>query len=369
MAVGPALTSAPLPGVPDVTGGDMPARLRAELRTLADRLGVADGLVCRLFDELAALPLQGPFRVGNRRRFSALNRDGVPFEWSVSAGPTAGGLRFVVDHGAPGSTMVPRTRDSLAVLARVLQWIGTPVGVAATYRSTLRQLLPPDRVLDRLEMGVWIGVGLHADRGAALKVYVNQQFGDHATRYLRLASCLTGLGRPSAVHHLRSFMLCTGDKVEPGGIAVELGAGQIGRVKLYLRSFDASPAFLAAAAEAIGCGHAAERLHRFHGMVSDGTGYDPRAIIISVELPPEGHDACFKVDVNCARHFSSDQAAHDTTLGLLERLGYDNREYRAMLEVCAPHLSGDRVDRFTWLGTALREREQRINVYLHPGAA
>jgi hypothetical protein len=98
-----------------------------------------------------------------------------------------------------------------------------------------------------------------------------------------------------------------------------------------------------------------------------GAPYDPRAVVVSLEFPPFGQTTCFKVDVNCVRFFASDEAADRSVTSLLKALRLDDGEYRALREVCAPRLSSRSVERYAWLGTAVREDEQRANVYLHPG--
>jgi hypothetical protein len=347
-------------------GAQLWHRLGVQLETLAARLDVPVAVARVIFDQLAAEPLNGPFeRAG--RRFSGIQRDGIPFEWSVSAGASPGGLRFLVDHGIPGTSMTTRTRRSLRVLARLLGQLGVRGGLAAEYESLLRRLLPPGPVLDQLLMGMWIGVGIDARGRVGFKVYVNQQVGSHAARYLHLATCLVHLQRPGALQRLDAFTRAAGDLVVPGGIAVELRGSAIGRVKLYMRSRSGNPSFFARAAERLGCLGAAERLDVYHAVMSGRAGYDPRAVMLSVEFPPDAESPSFKIEVNCWRVFGSDCEAHARTLELIARLTLDDTEYRALVDTCAPDLSARAVERFTWLGTALRGHEQRVNVYLHPG--
>jgi hypothetical protein len=345
-------------------------RIRAELTVLATRLSVPVDLAVTIFDELAALSLNGPFRSGSCRH-SAINRDGVPFEWSVSAGLTPGGLRFLTEYGLQGSSTAIRTQQSLIVLLKLLGRLHFPARLIAEYEGILRRLFPADHLLDRSLMGMWIGVGLNNGGSAAFKAYINQEVYECATRYLRLATCLAHLKRFSALDKLKSFTRAVGQKAAPGGISVELTGGVIDRVKVYMRLHDASLSFLCAAAQALGCCDVRERLEVFYAIMNhgthQGTEFDARAAVLSFECPTDDDEISFKLDVNCARQFTSDYAAHCCSQELLRQLKFDEREYQTLLETCVPHFSDDSVDRFTWIGTALRKREQRINIYLHPG--
>jgi len=342
------------------------ARIRDQLKDLAARLGVPVEPVCVVFDALAAFPERDGRTVAGRR-FSAIQRDGVPFEWSVSVGPAPGGLRFLVDPGSPGLATSVRARKSLDALKLLLEWLQTPKHLAAEAERAIRALCPPDDLLDRALMGIWIGVGVDATGRIGFKVYVNQEPHDPSVAYLRLAALLVRLDRLSALQQLQAFLRTAQAHVTPRGIAVELLGGRIGRVKLYMRTREASSEFLVRAGEAVGCEDVVDRLAMFDNVLNGGAAYDPRVLTLSVEFPRNGYDTCLKVDVNCIRFFESDQAVDKVARQLLTQLAYGDDEYNALLAVTAPFLSAERVDRFTWLGTALREGEQRVNVYLHPG--
>src|SRR6516225_6810349 len=67
-----------------------------------------------LIHTFSAEGLQGPFR--KPRRFSAINADGFPFQWSVSLGERTPSLRFVTDSGIPGSLISERIKHTRATL-------------------------------------------------------------------------------------------------------------------------------------------------------------------------------------------------------------------------------------------------------------
>jgi hypothetical protein len=343
-------------------------RLEVELGQLCHRFAVPAEPAREVFRRLADPALRGPFSVGGRR-LSGVNREGVPFEWSISAGPRPGGLRFLVDPGPSGESTSVRTGAAVEAVGDLLPMTGGSPRDRESIERMMTDLLPPKAVLDRLIMGIWVGVGLNHRGLAGLKIYVNQQFGTDAHRWFRFGAFLLKLGWREAFEHMEAFARTAGDRLEPGGIALATGAAGVGRVKLYLRIRDSSQVFLAQASTALGVEGADEGLARFHAVVAGSAEPDPRAAILSIELGPDGGPPCFKLDVNCVRHFPSDSVAAETAARLLERLELDDGEFKALIEVCAPRLSATQVKRITWLGTALRGGCQWVNFYLHPGVA
>jgi hypothetical protein len=259
-----------------------------------------------------------------------------------------------------------RTRRSLRALARLLDGFGVPAGLASDYESILRQLLPTEVLLDRLLMGMWIGVRIDAVGGVRFKAYINQQFDSPTACYLRVAMCLVQLERREALDRLDAFTRVAGDGVVPGGVAIELSGSGIGSIELYMRTHSGSPSYYERTAAALGC-FGEERFATYHSVMLDGARYDPRAVVLSIGLPRDGTDPSFKIDANCLRLFDSDSKAHACAVELLERMHLDDSEYWALMETCAPELTKSIVERFTWLGVVLRGHEQRVNIYLHPG--
>jgi len=343
--------------------------VRTHLERLSDRLNVPSAAACAVFDALATAPLEGP-HVLDGRRVSGLQRDGLPFEWSVSVGPTPGGLRMLVDCGTAGASTTVRVRQSLRLLSSLLDQLGVTPAVAAGYESLIRELCPPAELVNESLIGVWIGTTIDARGRVAFKICVNQEFGSPESRYVRTAHCLLRLGRVQAFGRLRSFASQMGDRIVPRLSAVELVDDHVGRVKLYLRTVDGTPQFISRVAKAAGV-EAPERLEAMHDALlgESPAQLDPRVVSLALEFAERVEWTGFKVDLNALRLFPSDSAAHERCLDLLKVLGYAPDEYLALQEVCAPSLSDSRVESFTWVGTALRGPEQRVNVYFHPGQA
>src|SRR5258707_12558727 len=146
-------------------------------------------------------------------------------------------------------------------------------------------------------MGLCVAVELARDGMARLKVYVNGEVGDVRDRYQRFEDCLTAFNRRAALRQLRDLAKAVGDRMVPAFVAVDLNSIGIGRLKLYFRPTNGTPALQTLAAEAAGCSNAAAVLRAFHHSFLTGTTYPPKAVDLSVEFPTDDGEPGFKVDL------------------------------------------------------------------------
>lgn len=311
--------------------------------------------------------LRGPFGAGSRR-FSAINGDGVPFQWSVSVGPRPGGLRFLVDCGVPGTAIRSRlayTRDLLARLAAdgVLRFD------QAGLDRALRHLLPEPDLLDTSLMGVWLAGALLRDGTAHFKVYVNAHIGDVAPRYYRFGACLAAHGRRLAVERLAALVAAIGERAVPVATAFDITDRGIGRFKMYFRPRGGDPAVLVAAAEALGQTGAQLMLDVLRRALTLEGDYPVGAVVFSAEFPESEHAGDFKVDVNTAMTLTTDDEAHRRIRALIATVGLADDEYRDMRDVVIGARDSEGARQLLFVGLALRAQETRVNVYMHPGSA
>jgi hypothetical protein len=340
------------------------AVLAAQFAALHRVEGPSAAKAAACFAALTAEAMQGPFGHG-AHRFSALNGDGVPFQWSVSIGPRPGGVRFLLDCGIPGTSISARLAYSRDVLAR-LAADGLLRYDRATLDRALDYLLPDATLLDASLMGIWLGGALLPDGTTSLKVYVNARVGPVAPRYYRFGSCLAAYGREQAVARLAALVGAVGAHVVPVASAFDLTERGIGRFKLYFRPLDHDAALLVAAAEALGHPHAGPKLDLLRQTLTCHGDYPDGAVVFSAEFPESEHEGDFKVDVNTALTLASDDEADRSIGALITALGLVDDEYRAMRDVVVgPRTSGG-ARHLLFVGLALRTRETRVNVYLHP---
>ena len=316
------------------------------------------------FAAFTDVALQGPFSAGPYR-FSAINGDGVPFQWSVSVGPRPGGLRFLVDCGVPGTSISARLAHTRDLLARL------EAGGVLRYNQegldrALAFLLPAPHLLDTSLMGVWLAGALLRDGTTHLKVYVNARVGEVAPRYYRFGACLAAHGRMLAVERLAALVASVGERIVPVATAFDLTDCGVGRFKMYFRLREGDPAVLVAAANALGQPDAQPMLTLLRRLLTLGGDYPAGAVVFSAEFPEAEHAGDLKVDVNTALTLSSDAEADRRIRALIAAIGLADDEYRDMRDIVVGSCAIKDVRQLLFVGLALRARETRVNVYMHP---
>lgn len=284
-----------------------------QAETLSHAQSIPQQPALSLIHIFSAEGLQGPFKTP--RRFSAINADGFPFQWSVSLGGRAPSLRFLTDCGLPGSRISERITHTRAKLGDVAAQFGL-VDSLRHLDSALAQLLPQASALDASLMGLCLAVELDSIGGVGIKVYVNTELGEVGEHYDRFERCLNSLGRVGAVRRLQTIRTTLGRCIAPAFSALDLVPKGIGRIKLYFRPMDGSVRFASLAAQAAGCDHASSQLLPLHRAFCNGKGYPARAVDFSVEFPPEGLGTGFKLDLNTSLLFGSDAEVDERIMHL-----------------------------------------------------
>jgi hypothetical protein len=342
--------------------------VEAQVETLARRMGISGDAPRRLLEVFGSRSLGGPYHDG-RRRFSAINRDGIPFQWSVSVGSRRGGLRFITDCGIPGTSISERVRYTREAIARASRWLPVGADVLIALDMALDSLLPNSELLDQSIMGTCVGAEIRSDGTARLKIYVNGEVGEIRERYKRFSNCLAVFGRPGAMERLRDLAHAAGDRIVPAFSAIDLTSGGIGRLKLYFRPSDGSPALQALAARAVGCSRAGEVLDTLHGAFLRGSAYPSQAVDLSVEFPVHDDEPGFKVDLRAVDFLENDADTDRRICRLITTLGACDAEYQTMLDVVVGRPVSDRVEQILFIGLASRRGECQTDVYFHPGSS
>jgi hypothetical protein len=317
----------------------------------------------RLLRTFAQEGLRGPFRGG--RRFSAINFDGFPFQWSVSLGDKSGGLRFITDCGQWGQSISHRVAFTLARIEEVAPTLGI-CGSIAPLHAALAHLLPDERELNASLMGLCIGVELDASGTAALKVYVNTETGTPSSRFDRVSRCLTTLGRSTAAHLVNSFRHAFTGRLTPAFTALDLTPEGIGRVKLYFRPAHGRSDLATLAAKAVGIEDSACQFAPLHAVFLKGASYPAAAVQCSLEFPLDGHPVGIKFDLDTSRFLGTDVDVDRRILTLSNVLRFDDRPYRVVRDIVADPMRTEKARFILLVGLALRAGARRLNVYVHP---
>jgi hypothetical protein len=352
----------------DLPGDDQSRAVRSivesQFEALIVRFSPAGELYSRLFRSLTEDALSGPYHDGEKR-FSAINLDGVPFQWSVSIGSRRCGLRFITEVGLAGASISDRviqTRTLLDALAPSLLLENLPA-----LDDALSCLLVDSERLNESLMGLCLGAEFRQDGEARLKVYVNGEFGTIGERYQRLQECLIKCRRPAALRQLDRFVATVGDRLKPAFLAVDLVPTGLGRIKLYLRPTDGSTELQELAADAIGCRSAKRALDQFHHTFLKDGDYPARSVDMCIEFPADGGAAGFKVDLCTSGFLSSDADVDRRVRRLLAALGgYSSTDYQIVRDVVVGIPSTLQVKQIVFVGLAARGDEHQVDVYFHP---
>jgi hypothetical protein len=340
------------------------AVIMTQLDELIVRLGLAVEPTRHLFHILTDGPLSGPFHDG-LRRFSAINRDGVPFQWSLSLGARSPQLRFVTDCGVAGTSIRERMHYGRKALESIADWLSLD-GALRTYDRMVAHLLPLGTQVDRSLMGLCIAASLVRDGTPRLKVYVNGELGGPSERRARVAACLAELGRHDALRRLEALTRATGERLAPAFIAFDLDGDRVGRFKLYLRPRDGTRALLARAADVAGCVRATAMLAVLHETFLDGSAYPDGAVDISLEFDADDGEPGFKIDLRTITFLKSDADVNARISCLLSRIGTDEGDYCAVRDVIVGAPAGHEVRQIVFVGLAARRGELQANLYFHP---
>jgi len=296
------------------------------------------------------------------RRFSAINYDGLPFQWFLSLA-TDGSRRFgfLADVGEPRMTIAERimaTREALREL------VGAGSLGDIRLDSTLNALLPPSAELEHTLMGLCVATDL-LDQAAPIKVYANQSVGQRAERFRRFYHALEILGHSRAAAQIEATRDASPVDLTPLYASFDVSAEGIGRIKLYSRLHEAAPDQIGLIAEALGVSDAAHRLRLLHAVFMSGSSYPSAAVDICIELEPSRGTFGFKVDLDIMRLGLNEEVAHFALLELLSHLNLPSRPYINLRELVKAGLDPV-THHLLFVSMALRRGGEAVGAYFHP---
>lgn len=298
-------------------------------------------------------------------RFSAINGNGFPFQWSMSTGAVPG-LRLVLDCGRPGTSIGERVRCTLSKLTDA----GTALGLRSSLPAleiALSALIPDLRVLDASLMGLCIGAAFTRTGDVSVKVYVNCGFGDVHSRYARVRHCMSLLGRATAAHRLVQFQDCDHSRSVITYCALDLTSSGIGRIKLYFHPTDRRPEALARAAEAAGLVEAGKRLRPLHDAFLTTESYPEGAVHFSIDFPVEDIAPAVKVDLAMGLFLTRGRDVDEHTLALLKSTGQDDHSYRVLRDLVGHADQDGASGAVPFVGLAVdAEGRRRVTAYFNP---
>lgn len=323
--------------------------------------GLLDLFTAEALDRPALSPFDG---------LSAINADGLPFQWVLRLGASSPGWGFLCEVGPSGTAPIARSAETLQRVERAAAMLGM---APSTWLSDVARLLLPS-ASDwpvHWRSGAWIGVACKGD-AIGLRPYFNLNRGNARERWLRVGRVLQLLGREQALAQFCALSGPCSPGSWPVGLALELlPDGGCGRVKVYFRAAVTNPAWLSRWYEAVGLAAEAPVLRRaldLLGHAGAGAGTAPEAgFVLSLEIHAD-QLLSIKTDLAVTKWLSSDAEVIEGCQALLPTLGGVASELPgalAALDTWPPDQNTCATARFVGIGCE-PDGSRHMNLYLAP---
>lgn len=321
--------------------------------------GLIDLFTAEALDRPAVSPFDG---------LSAINADGLPFQWVLRFGTSSMGWGFLCEVGPSGTAPITRCAETLRRVERAAAMLGMK---PSTWLGDIARLLLPS-VSDwpaHWRSGAWIGVACKGD-AIGLRPYFNLNRGSARERWLRVGQVLMLLGRERALAQFCALSGPCSPGSWPVGLAMELlPDGDCGRVKVYFRAAATSPTWLSRWYEAVGLAAEAPVLRRALDLLGRaGAGTDPEAgFVLSLEVHAD-QSLSIKTDLAVTKWHGSDAQVIEGCQALLPTLGGVPSELTDSLTALGawpPDQNTCAATRFVGIGCE-PDGSRHMNLYLAP---
>lgn len=303
-------------------------------------------------------------------RFSVINSDGMPFEFSVSVGSSNGGLRLLTETGIPGTSLPARINLTAVRLSKLLDLTGTKAA-SGDINTAFRILFPYDPVLlNGWRGGAWIAAAFLPDGKTGLRIYVNGSDGEINERWDRPLKLLSALRSNTVAERLAQCCTFLREYAVPMGTAVDIIPGRIGKIKLYTRTFRITGDLVPMILRSSGLSSFESHWVSFSKqLLVEKSGFPDGSLVISFEFPiKENSRPDLKIDVCSHCLFSNDRNAERALNALADEWKFDIGQYHAVLSMLSDdNVSNTSLDHHSFVGLGLdHDGGKRLNIYLKP---
>lgn len=299
---------------------------------------------------------------------SAINANGLPFQWVLRFGAGDLGWGFLCELGPPGKHPHARQVDTL----RRVDGAAAILGMApAAWLADIAAIVLPEAGdwPAHWRSGAWVGVTCLRDT-IGLRPYFNLNRSSARERWLRVGRVLQMLGREHALARLCTLSGPCSPGSWPVGLALELRRdGSCGRVKIYFRSAATSPAWLSRWYDALGLAAEAPVVRRALDLLGPtGAGTGPEAgFVVSLEVHAD-QSLSIKTDLAVTKWQNSDADVIEGCQALLPTLGGAPADVEGALSALGawpPDRAACTATRFVGIGCE-PDGSRHMNLYLEP---
>jgi hypothetical protein len=303
--------------------------------------------------------------------FSAINGNGFPVQFSVSLGAPTRSLRCLGEVAASGISMPERLRLSTLRLREILSLLDLRPATGAL-NDAFAILFPKDPAATlRWTGGIWMGFGGAHGGPIALRLYVNQRWGNIADRVTRAGQVLSMLGRQHSLSAWAALAPRVSAGAIPYGVAFDVARGGIGAFKMYFACPEFDRSYVNDLVDLFSNRLGREQTMRWLSLCGLYQGnLRAGALLPAIEFKNDTDQSIeLKLDVSCNHLETSDVAMDQRIRIYLQELSIPADEYDTVLVALSSlPLSSERVDRIQYCGVGLKnEGVSRFNIYLCPG--
>ncbi|MCH7935787.1 MAG: hypothetical protein IH994_01685 [Proteobacteria bacterium] len=264
---------------------------------------------------------------------SYINRNGLPFQWSLKLENGERDVRFLCEGGRPGTPGAERLQLSLERLGDACGLLGFawPDWLS---ECVLPHVLPKNEEWpDHWLSAIWFGVGANT-RHVVLKPYFNLNRDAPVERWRRIGRVLQALDLDVGLERLCALSGQVSRDSWPSGLAVDiLASGGPGRIKAYFRSGAVRPDWIARWYESLGYD---SEFPSVRGILDafpwQGSGPFPEnAFVICLEFHPGDGPPTVKLDLAVDQWIKSDFSVSQRIQWLTKALRLDGGSYASAL--------------------------------------
>jgi hypothetical protein len=347
-----------LPSVYSYVGSQIDALVpRFGLQSMHPQIRQVYELIC---GESLAFPL------GRRPlRYSRINHDGTPFQFSVTLGSRLHWLQFLSEAGTPGLSGAERIRVSRACIAAVARSVKADGALSAV--ADLLDTMAPEAGADLLADpagAFWIGAGFGSAGPPRIKVYINAKWGAERDRWARLEHFASHWDLLDPWQRLERELATD---LKPLGTALTLGEGKPPSGRIYLSTYGRRAAYYEGLARSIGGDGFGQVFRRYaRHMLGQDYPYPTQTAVCSFGL---GAGPALDLKVEWCAHclFASDLEATSRLRSWFAQENVDETDYLDVLDVLSVGpLSSKAPDLHCYIGLGLSRGATYSGVYLKP---
>ncbi len=330
------------------------------LLQLDDQRNQILGCFDSIFGESLAAPCEQP-----PAKFSRINFDGLPIQYSVSLSGTHSSLQFLGEAGSSDATNLERlrlTRYKISVLLKLLK-ITTDHEEILTLIDQLAPEADPDLIADQAG-ALWLSPTFSRAHAGKLTIYFNNGWGAQRDKIRRIGQLTAYVAeRPE----LPELLELTRDVMEPLGTSLTLSADKRPHARMYLRAFGKEVGFYHDLVKRLTAAPFQNLFQRFlETLLREESHLPTQSVVCSVGLD-RATNPDFKIELCCHCALASDVEAKARCLAWLQSLCFDPEPYLILLDqISGGGINERRCESHVYVALGTKDNQPYSSIYLKP---